>query len=118
MVTVMAKPRDPFLPPPKPGQPDPDFVDQVFELLVEMIPGLADAPKDLEEAKTAVRAEFRGMAYVAGRNPSAQELRRRQLATEILSNFNGRNATEIARRLQISRCHVYRILKQAGKPKQ
>ena len=39
-----------------------------------------------------------------------------RLATQVLSLFNGRNATEVARCLNISRATVYRLLKQPGAP--
>jgi Mor family transcriptional regulator len=66
----------------------------------------------LEQAKQAVREEFAGQdAYIPAR-PAASE----QLAQSVLSLFNGRNATEVGRRLKISRATVYRKLKQAGPP--
>jgi DNA-directed RNA polymerase specialized sigma subunit len=36
------------------------------------------------------------------------------MARKALALFNGRNAREVARRLGISRPHVYRLLKQPG----
>jgi Mor family transcriptional regulator len=88
---------------------DPDLVDRIFEYLLAEFPQLAGAK--FAEAKEAVRDEFAGQeAYIPQRAPSA----RQQLAQQVLSLFNGRNATEVARRLQISRATVYRILKQEG----
>jgi Mor family transcriptional regulator len=93
---------------------DPDLVDRIFEYLLTEFPQLA-GPKFLE-AKKAVREEFAGQdTYIPQRPPSA----RQQLVAEVLRLFNGRNATEVARRLRISRATVYRVLKQEGqKPSQ
>lgn len=88
---------------------EPDLVDRIFEYLLTEFPQLG-GPKFLE-AKTAVREEFAGQdAYIPHRAPSE----RQQLVSSVLSLFNGRNASEVARRLQIGRATVYRILKQEG----
>lgn len=90
-------------------QADPDLVDRIFEYLLAEFPQLAGP--QLEVAKTAVRDEFRGEdVYIAAR-PMTE---RRRQAQEILALFNGRNATEVARRLRISRSTVYRVIKQPG----
>lgn len=89
---------------------EPDLVDRIFEYL------LAECPEFLrhvthnriEEAKKSVRNEFAGQdVYIASR-PASDEV-----AFQVLSLFNGRNASEVGRRLQISRATVYRKLKQA-----
>ena len=36
------------------------------------------------------------------------------MVAEVLRTFNSRNATELARRLQVSRATVYRWIKQPG----
>jgi len=88
---------------------DPDLVDRIFEYLLSEFPQLAG--RDLAKAKRAVREEFRGEeVYIAGRGPAE----RSQLAAAVLSLFNGRNASEVAWRLNIGRATVYRLLKQAG----
>lgn len=88
---------------------EPDLIDRLFDLLAEYYPELGDAR--LHEMAQCVRAEFGGdFGYVAKRSAVA----RRRLAAEILALFNGRNATEVARRLGISRPTVYRYIKQAG----
>lgn len=92
---------------------DPDLVDRIFEYVVDLIPEISGTPARLAEAKSAVRAEFRGERhYIRG----DRNTERQALARQVLSLFNGRNATEVARRLRISRATVYRLIKQAGRP--
>jgi Mor family transcriptional regulator len=86
-----------------------DLVDAIFQYLGEEFPQLAPRLVLLEEE---VRQEFRGIEIYIPRRSSA---RRRQLTEEVLSLFNGRNASEIARKLGLGRATVYRIIKQAGK---
>lgn len=87
----------------------PDLVDLIFDYVVAEFPELAQRA---EELKVAARKEFRGeAAYIARRS----ETDRQKLVGDIMATFNGRNATEIARRLKISRSTVYRIIKTAGK---
>jgi Mor family transcriptional regulator len=62
--------------------------------------------------KRAAREEFKGAVfYIPTRSPSERQL----LVAEALRLFNGRNATEVARRLRISRATVYRWVKQPGR---
>lgn len=97
---------------PEPSFTDPDLVDRIFEYLLAEFPQIA-GPR-LEESKRAVRDEFRGArSYIASRGPTE----RQQLAQQVLSLFDGRNASEVARRLQIGRTTVYRLLKQSGAAK-
>ena len=92
---------------------DPDLVDRIFEYVLEMLPELGSRT---EEVKEAVRLEFGGAeAYVRSEVVRRRQERSAALATEVLSLFNGRNATEVARRLNISRATVYRMLKQPGR---
>lgn len=89
---------------------EPDVVDRIFDYIVEQFPEIAAAR--IEQLKHATREEFRGAQhYIASRSPTA----RQQRVEEVLKLFNGRNATEIARRLDISRATVYRWVKQPGK---
>ncbi|MBQ0917249.1 helix-turn-helix domain-containing protein [Hydrogenophaga aromaticivorans] len=88
---------------------DPDFVDRIFEYLIAEFPQLAGDRARVQKAQTAVRAEF------AGEEVYIQKRSSRDIAAEVLRLFNGRNATEVARRLDIHRATVYRHLKQAGK---
>lgn len=99
-------------------QDKPDLVDRIFDYIFAD-PVLAQAMQSLphmatgrvEEIKTAVRSEFKGEeCYIAGRPASA----RQQMVSEILALFNGRNASEVARQLHISRATVYRAIKQPG----
>lgn len=87
----------------------PDLVDRIFAYLLDEFPQLAGDADAVMRAQAAVRAEFAGEgAYIQKRTSQA-------LAAEVLRLFNGRNATEVARRLGISRRTVYRHLKQPGK---
>lgn len=89
---------------------DPDLVDRIFDYILEEFPEIGAIADRVPELKAATRQEFRGeRAYINSRNPTDQQ---RQVA-EVLRFFNGRNATEVARRLQISRATVYRYIKQA-----
>ncbi|QOR55735.1 MAG: bacterial regulatory Fis family protein [Phage 65_10] len=82
-----------------------DLVDRIFNLLK---PPMTE--KELDQAKAALREEFGGQPGVFKRSTAE----RKSLARQILARFNGRNATELARELQISRATVYRWLKQPG----
>ena len=97
---------------------DPDLVDRIFDYILSD-PVLAEAIRkgaqtektSVAKLKKAVRAEFRGEeCYIAGRPATA----RQELVAQVLSLFNGRNATEVARRLGIHKATVYRALKQPG----
>lgn len=88
---------------------DADLVDRIFAYIVEQLPELAGrAP----EVKAAVREEFAGIETYVCKRPGDK---RQILARQVLSMFNGRNASEVARRLDISRATVYRLLKQPAK---
>lgn len=99
-------------------QADPDLVDRIFDYIFQD-PALAKAlnaqaeqgSATVDKLKIAVRSEFKGEeCYIAGR-PATQ---RQETVSKVLALFNGRNASEIARKLNISRRTVYRILKQPG----
>lgn len=91
--------------PPKPIT-DPDLVDAIFAWIVERHPEMRQkAPALMED----VRAEF-GASYTYVRRQS--QTARQQRVSQVLALFNGRNATEVARKLHISRATVYRLLKQ------
>jgi len=88
---------------------DPDLVDRIFDYIVEQLPEIAGRHLEI---KRAIREEFgSARVYVRRRNPGEKS----QLALEVARLFNGRNATEVARELQISRGTVYRLLKQPGR---
>ena len=88
---------------------NPDLVDRIFEYLIDQMPQLAGDAASLRRAKAAVRAEF------AGEETYIQKRSSKELAGEVLHLFNGRNATEVARKLGVGRATVYRYIKQAGK---
>ncbi len=92
---------------------DSDLIDRLFDYLLQIKPALAEDAAQLAAMKMAVRDEFAGtMEYISARRPSKSSL----LASQVLAQFNGRNATEVARCLGISRATVYRVLKQPGQP--
>lgn len=87
---------------------EPDLVDRIFEYLLAEFPHIAG--EKFAQAKAAVREEFNGEEiYIPVRSATD----RQNLVRAVLSMFNGRNASEVARRLQISRASVYRFLKQS-----
>lgn len=87
---------------------NPDLVDAIFAFIQAEFPDVAQRAAEL---KAEVRREFSGIEiYIPQRSQAARE----QLTREVLSMFNGRNATEVARRLNIGRATVYRIIKQDG----
>jgi Mor family transcriptional regulator len=89
---------------------EPDLVDRIFEYLLTEFPHIAG--EQFAKAKAAVREEFKGEEiYIPARGATD----RQNLIREVFALFNGRNATEVARRLHISRASVYRFLKQ-GRP--
>lgn len=99
-------------------QAEPDLVDRIFDYILSD-PALAQAiqqsvlaeKNSVIKLKAAVRAEFRGEeCYIAERPATV----RQQQVSQVLTLFNGRNSTEVARRLGISRATVYRHIKQSG----
>lgn len=99
----------------------PGLMDRIFDYILadpHLLAQLKTAGKaddaTIDKIKTALCQEFKGeQIKVTARTP----LQRQQTVHQVLALFNGRNATEVARRLQISRATVYRILKQPGQPK-
>ena len=99
---------------PATAQPVRDLVDAIFVLLVSEHPELARL--NLADLKRLAREEFGGeKAYV--RMPQEADERQRAQLDQVLSLFNGRNASEIARKLGIGRATVYRLLKRARRAK-
>lgn len=87
---------------------NPDLVDAIFEYIFAEFPELAAR---INEMKDATRREFSGIeTYIPQRSPADRE----RIAREVMSLFNGRNASEVARRLKIGRATVYRIIKTDG----
>lgn len=91
-----------------PPPPDPDLVDRIFQFLADdpRLPRM-DA-KMLAAVKADLRHEFRDQVR------RTSPLDRQAVVHQVLCLFNGRNATEVARSLNIGRATVYRYLKQAG----
>jgi len=88
--------------------PEPDLVDRMFDYLSAEFPQIAG--EKLSAAKSAVRAEFCGEeVYI----PARGAVERQRQVAQVLSLFNGRNATDVARQIGISRSSVYRFVKQS-----
>jgi len=95
---------------------EPDLVDRIFDYILSdptlaaamarVSPG-SQGHAGLAKLKTAVRQEFSGERVRISRRPNDVHL-------QVLALFNGRNATEVARRLGVSRATVYRVIKQPG----
>lgn len=96
-----------------------DFIDQIFDLLLSsddtrsQLTHTSDAlGKTVDEMKKQIRQEYGGETIYLRSRASPDQLRH-----QVLSIFNGRNATEIARKLGIGRATVYRLIKQPGRIK-
>lgn len=90
----------------RPIDGDADLVDQVIAFLARHRPELAEVAREVE---AELRAEFGGGDHYV-RAPDTSEG-----VARVLEAFNGRNASEVARELGISRATVYRRLRQAGR---
>lgn len=96
---------------------DPDLVDRIFEYILAdselgaAVAKMAQGAEKIEDLKHSVRSEFRGEeCYIPATSPTE----RQRKVSRVLALFNGRNATEVARQLGISRGSVYRYIKQSG----
>jgi Mor family transcriptional regulator len=87
---------------------NPDLIDLIFEYIIADMPEMRERAQALKES---TRREFGGIETYIPRRSDAD---RQKLAILVLELFNGRNATEIARRLNIGRASVYRIIKTHG----
>lgn len=88
-----------------------DLVDRIFEFIVVEFPDMRDRA---EELKQMARREFAGIeTYIPRRSPAERD----KIVQDVLRMFDGRNAAEVGRRLQLSRATVYRIIKTSGRPK-
>lgn len=88
---------------------DPDLIDKIFEFIAIEFPEMSGRATEL---KQMARREFAGIETYIPRRPKAE---RDRVVVEVLRLFDGRNATEVARRLNISRASVYRIIKTDGR---
>lgn len=90
---------------------DPDLIDRIVDYIVAELPEMSARAGALKEL---ARREFAGdRTYIPRRSAADRE----RVVILVLELFNGRNATEIARRLKISRASVYRIIKTEGTKK-
>lgn len=80
----------------------------IVRLIVEYC--IAEFDAKLGRAVDTVRAEFAGDRVKLARRTARD---RERLAADVLRLFDGRNPAEVARRLNIGRATVYRIVKQA-----
>jgi len=87
---------------------DPDLIDSIFAFIAIEFPEMKERAAEL---KQMARREFAGIETYIPRRPKAE---RDRIMHEVLRMFDGRNATEVARRLNISRASVYRIIKTPG----
>lgn len=85
-----------------------DLVERIFEFIVIEFPEMRDRA---EELKQMARREFAGIETYIPRRSQAE---RDQVVRDVMRLFDGRNATEVARRLDLSRATVYRIIKTSG----
>ena len=119
LLTIDPPEEAPAAPPPKKATrhilsdrfADPDLVDRIFDHVLQLIPELAGA--DIQSTKAAIRTEFGGaQQYIRSESVDRRE---REIEHVVRRMFDGRNATHIARVLNISRATVYRCLKQPGR---
>jgi len=87
---------------------DPDLIDSIFAFIAIEFPEMRERAAEL---KQMARREFAGIETYIPRRPKAE---RDRIVLEVMRLFDGRNATEVARRLNISRASVYRIIKTLG----
>lgn len=90
---------------------DPDLIDSIFGFIAIEFPEMRDR---VDELKQMARREFAGIETYIPRRPKAE---RDRVVQEVMRLFDGRNAKEVARRLNISRASVYRIIKAPGSKK-
>jgi Mor family transcriptional regulator len=82
-----------------------DLLSRMVDRLREIHPSLSAA--EAQKLENALRTEFRGeQVYL--------RVRPENLSLEVRRRFNGRNAVEVARALNIGRATVYRLLKTPG----
>jgi Mor family transcriptional regulator len=88
-----------------------DLIDKIFEFIEIEFPEMRDKALAL---KQLARREFAGIEIYI---PRRSQTERDRMVAEVMVLFNGRNAAEVARRLNISRASVYRIIKTPGTKK-
>ena len=86
-----------------------DLIDKIFEFIEFEFPEMRDKTVAL---KQLARREFAGIeTYIPRRSQSERD----RVVAEVMLLFNGRNAAEVGRQLNISRASVYRIVKRDSK---
>jgi len=86
-----------------------DLIDRIFEFIEIEFPEMRDKTVAL---KQLARREFAGIeTYIPRRSQSERD----RVVAEVMLLFNGRNAAEVGRQLNISRASVYRIVKRDSK---
>lgn len=86
-----------------------DLVEAIFAYILAEFPEMSARAAELKEA---ARKEFSGIeTYIPRRSKTQRQL----LVEDVMRLFNGRNPTEVARRLGVSRATVYRIIKTSGR---
>jgi DNA invertase Pin-like site-specific DNA recombinase len=93
---------------------EPDLVDRIFDYVLELMPEIRSQDRSIDAVKQAVRGEFQGIETYIKKRRGAGSALDPAVAQQVLVLFNGRNASEVARRLNIGRATVYRVIKQAG----
>jgi Mor family transcriptional regulator len=85
---------------------EPDLVDAILDWIVSRHP-------DMKEKAPSLMADIRA-DWGASRHyvRAGSQTERQRRISQALSLFNGRNATEVARPVGVSRGTVYRIVKQ------
>ena len=86
-----------------------DLIDKIFEFIEIEFPEVRERAAVL---KSLARQEFAGIETYIPRRSHAE---RDNIVREVGVLFNGRNAIDVARQLNISRASVYRILKLSGR---
>ena len=87
-------------------QRSPNLVDLLLQFVI------AEFDAQLTAVVSDMRKTFGGEQFY---HPKRSERDRQRIAADVLRLFNGRNASEVARRLGISRATDYRVLKQGAK---
>jgi Mor family transcriptional regulator len=91
---------------------DDDYNDLIARMVAYVINVEPTLAKRRAQITDDLRKEFGGERWYIH---SRHKTERQERITAILATFNGRNATEVARKLNVSRATVYRVLKQPGR---
>lgn len=95
---------------------EPDIADSFCEYVSQQVPNVT--PQDLEAIRMGIRREYGGERHYVRQLDTVERARHTKRCAEVLAqHFNGRNASELARKLGISRVTVWRLLKQPGRAK-